>query len=91
MQEKSPDARDVGQQFAPIYSPGLQALLQSLLATLANLDFEYEQTRKKANFTTDINLRIRVLERLKESHRVRREPYIRELAILQERIQSVRA
>jgi hypothetical protein len=56
--------------------------MRSLLATLANLDFEYEEARKKATGTSDINLRIRVLERLKESHRVRREPYIRQLASL---------
>lgn len=70
-----------------IYSPATQPLLQSLLSTLADIDFEYEQQREKVSkCATDLNLRIRVLERLKAQHQERRTPYIQQLAILQERM-----
>lgn len=70
-----------------IYSPATQPLLQSLLSTLADIDFEYECQREKVSRgSTDLNLRIRVLERLKAQHQERRLPYIQQLAILQERM-----
>ncbi|WP_414471595.1 hypothetical protein [Microvirga sp. M2] len=70
-----------------IYSPATQPLLQSLLSTLADIDFEYERQREKVSRgSTDLNLRIRVLERLKVQHQERRLPYIQQLAILQERM-----
>jgi hypothetical protein len=76
-----------GQNFPRMYSPATQPLLQSLLSTLADIDFEYEQARAKASKSSpDLNLRIRVLERLKAQHQERRTPYIQQLAILQERM-----
>ena len=70
-----------------MYSPELQPLLQSLLATLADIDFQYERERDTISTrTTNMNLKLRVLEKLREHHRERREPYIQQLAILQERI-----
>jgi len=72
-----------------LYSPDLQPLLQSLLATLADIDFEYERERDTISTrTADMNLKIRLLEKLREHHRERREPYIQQLAILQERIRQ---
>ena len=72
-----------------MYSPELQPLLQSLLATLADIDFEHERERDTISTrTTDMNLKIRLLEKLREHHRERREPYIQQLAILQERIRQ---
>jgi hypothetical protein len=73
-----------------LYSPDLQPLLQSLLATLGNMDFEHEREREKLSASAgDADLKMRALEKLKRQHRERREPYIRQLAILQERIRSV--
>lgn len=70
-----------------MYSPATQPLLQSLLSTLADIDFEYEQARDKVSKNSpDLNLRIRVLEKLKAQHQERRTPYIQQLAILQERM-----
>jgi tryptophanyl-tRNA synthetase len=70
-----------------MYSPDLQPLLQSLLGTLADIDFEYERERDNVNGRTlDTNLKIRLLEKLKQHHRERREPYLEQLAILHERI-----
>jgi hypothetical protein len=67
-------------------------LLQSLLATLADLDFNYEKEREKLSTTSpDNNIKIRALEKLKNRHRERREPYIQQLAILQKRMMEFRA
>ena len=75
---------------ARMYSPDLQPLLQSLLATLADIDFEYERECDTINGRTmDLNLKIRLLEKLKQHHRQRREPYLQQLAILQERIRRI--
>jgi tryptophanyl-tRNA synthetase len=72
-----------------MYSPELQPLLQSLLATLADIDFEHERERDNINGRAmDMNLKIRLLEKLKQHHRERREPYLEQLAILQERIRQ---
>jgi len=70
---------------APMYSPNTKPLLQSLLSTLADIDLEYEQAKDRISKNSpDLNLRIRVLERLKAQHQERRTPYIQQLAILQE-------
>jgi hypothetical protein len=75
-----------------MYSPTLQPLLQSLLSTLADIDFDYEVEREKvSNTARDTNLKIRALEKLKARHRERREPYIRQLALLQQRMMELRA
>ncbi len=81
-----------GVHFPKIYSPAFQPLLQSLLATLADLDFDYEKEREKLSTTSpDTNIKIRALEKLKTRHHERREPYIRQLAILQQRMMELRA
>jgi hypothetical protein len=73
-----------------MYSPDLQPLLQSLLATLADIDFEYERECDQiSSRTMDMNLKIRLLEKLKQHHCQRREPYLQQLAILQERIRHM--
>ena len=70
-----------------VYPQDLQLLLQALLTTLTDLDFEYDREREKLSRTLkDPNLKIRVLEKLKQKHRERRTPYMQQLAILQERI-----
>jgi hypothetical protein len=75
-----------------IYSPTFQPLLQSLLATLADIDFDYEQERAQLSRTSpDTNIKIRALEKLKARHHERRQPYVQQLAILQERMMELRA
>lgn len=70
-----------------MYSSSLKPLLQSLLSTLADIDFEYEQAKDKVSKSSpDFNLKIRVLEKLRAQHQERRMPYIQQLAILQERV-----
>src|SRR5215211_970333 len=69
------------------YSPDDQVLLQSMLTTLADLDFAYEQERERVSSSTnDASLRARMLQKLRDQHRERRETYIRHLTVLQERI-----
>ncbi len=68
---------------ARYYSPETLPLIQSLLATLANIEFAFERECEKVRGTTDIQLKARVLERLRAQHQSRREPYLRELARLQ--------
>ena len=66
-----------------MYSPHLQPLLQSLLATLTDIYFQYEQ------LGTDLpngKPKARVLRMLEERHRERRQPYLQQLAILQEHL-----
>jgi len=75
-----------------VYPSTVQPLLQSLLATLADIDFDYEQERQKlSNNSPDTNLKIRALEKLKTRHYERRQPYIQQLAILQKRMMELRA
>jgi hypothetical protein len=91
MAENNPHPSQLSQQAAlpRIYSPELQSLLQALLGTLADIDFEYERECDHLNCRTmDMNLKIRLLEKLKQHHRERREPYLQQLAILQERIRQ---
>ena len=69
------------------YSPEDEGLLQSLLTTLADLDFAYEQERERVSRSTmDESLRARMLQKLRDQHRERRDRYIRHLTVLQERI-----
>jgi len=75
-----------------MYSPTLQPLLQSLLSTLADIDFDYEQEREKLSSNApNTNIKIRALEKLKARHRERREPYIQQLAILQRRMMELQS
>jgi hypothetical protein len=88
--DKPRSAQSAQQETKPrLYSPELQPLLQSLLATLADIDFEHERERDTISTRTmDMNLKIRLLEKLKQHHSERREPYIQQLAILQKRIRQ---
>ena len=82
---EAPETRGRDDTRPTYYSPALLPLIQSLLATLANMEFEFEQECAKVRGTTDIQLKARVLERLKANYQARREPYIRALADLQQR------
>jgi hypothetical protein len=67
-------------------------LLQSLLATLADIDFAYESDLEVVqNSTTDEVLKRTVIKKLQECHRERRAPYVQQLATLQERMVAMAA
>ena len=69
------------------YSPAIEPLMQTLLATLADIDFAYERELEKIeNSTSDDNLKESLRSRRETNHRERREPYVQQLAELHARI-----
>ena len=77
---------------ARVYSPEIQPLLQSLLSTLADIDFAFESDLDVVqSSTTDEILKRKVVGKLREQHRERREPYVRQLAALEDRIRKLAA
>jgi hypothetical protein len=77
---------------ARVYAPQITPLLQSLLATLADIDFAYESDLEVVqNSAVDEVLKQKVVEKLQQQYRARREPYIRQIATLQRRIQPMAA
>jgi hypothetical protein len=78
--------------FTRLYSPDIQPLLQALLSALADIDFDYEIERDRlSNTSPDNDLKTKALEKLKARHRARREPYIQQLAVLQQCMTELRA
>jgi hypothetical protein len=77
---------------ARVYAPQITPLLQSLLATLADIDFACESDLEVVqNSAVDEVLKQKVVEKLQQQYRARREPYIRQIATLQRRIQPMAA
>jgi hypothetical protein len=75
---------------ARMYSPAVGPLLQSLLATLADIDFAFESDLEVVeNSATEEALKSKIIERLREQHRERRAPYVRQMDALQQRIQRL--
>ena len=65
------------------YCPNIQSMMQELLRTLANIDFQHEdELNKLKRSTTDEELKKYIKEKLLERHRERREPYVNLLAEL---------
>ena len=83
-------ARQPSMGEARMYSPDLASLLQSLLATLADIDFAFESDLEVVeNSATDRALKRKIIERLREQHRERRAPYVRQIDALQQGIQQL--
>jgi hypothetical protein len=73
------------------YSADLQPLLQSWLAALADLVFDFEQERERvSNSTSDPKLREPPVRKLAERHRERRDPFVRNLALLRSKMMPSR-
>jgi hypothetical protein len=73
-----------------LYPTEIEPLMQSLLSTLADIDFEYEQEQKKLRRSAaDPDFKARMSRRLEGRHRVRRRPYIQELNRLHGRVRQV--
>jgi hypothetical protein len=76
------------QQPAGTYSPDILPLLQSLLSTLADIDFEFQKDRETIlSSTTDELLKQRAIATLKRCHQERRAPYLREIERLERQMQ----
>ncbi|MET0429641.1 MAG: hypothetical protein ABW026_14245 [Microvirga sp.] len=77
------------EESARVYPGDPRFLLQSLVTTLGNLDFAYDEERRTIGRSiADATVRSLVLERLKRRHWEKRDPYVRQLALLRERIRA---
>jgi hypothetical protein len=77
---------------SPMYAPELLPLLQSLLANLADIDFEHAgDVEAIRNSTAGEWLKQATIHRFQERHRERRKPYLRQLEALEERIRTLAA
>jgi hypothetical protein len=69
----------------PTRTPPVQPVLHSLLTTLANIDCEHElEVAKVGRSTAPASVKARVLAGINQRHRERREPYARDVAMLQQ-------
>jgi hypothetical protein len=67
------------------------AIFDSLLTTLTNLDFGYEQELERIRVgSSSEEVKNRVVRRLQQEHRARREPYVQELARIHGRAAALR-
>lgn len=72
--------------------PELRPLLNLLLKTLADIDFEHESDVETVRSSSvDEWLKQAVIRTLQERHRERRAPYVRQLDVLQEQIRALLA
>ncbi len=82
----------IGMDAAHTYSPEVLPLLQLLLATLADLDFEHESDIETVrNSSADEWLKQATIRKLQERRQKRRAPYVRKLEGLQKQIQAIAA
>ena len=73
-----------------VYPADIQPLMQTLLATLADIDFGHEcELEKVKNSAADTSLKAKMITRLEQRHRERRQPYVEELLALKARMRSV--
>jgi hypothetical protein len=75
-------------QLPGTYSPDILPLLQSLLAALADIDFEFQKDRETIlKSAIDEPLKQRAIATLAEQHHERRDPYLQEIDKLERQIQ----
>jgi hypothetical protein len=81
----------IGSEHEPRVSPdNIQPLMQSLLATLADIDFGHErEVENVRNSPTDPSVREKVITKLDQHHREKRQPYVEGLLTLQAQMRLV--
>ena len=83
---------NIGIGAAPTYPPDFLPLLQLLLATLADIDYEHEgDIETVRNSAADEWLKQATIRKLQERRQQRRAPYVRKLEGIQKRIQAMAA
>ena len=83
---------NAGMDASRVYPPELLPLLQSLLATVADIDFEHESDVETVrNSSADEWLKQTTIRKLQECHRERRMPYVQQLESLQRRLRALAA
>ena len=75
---------------APFYPEGLLPELQSMLKALADVEVRYEQDRKRLRRSAEPKeTKERLLRDLERRRRRDREPYVKRLAGLQQRMRAI--
>lgn len=75
-----------------MYPPELLPLLQSLLATVADIDFEHESDVETVRSSSaDEWLKQKTIRKLQECHQERRMPYVQQLESLQRQLRALAA
>jgi hypothetical protein len=83
---------NIGIGAAPTYPPDFLPLLQLLLATLADIDYEHESDIETVRSSSaDEWLKQATIRKLRERRHQRRVPYIRKLESLQKQVQVIAA
>ena len=74
-----------GEQKSRIYEANLLPTLQSILASLADIEFAHEHDVEAVrNSSTDEVLKRTILRKLEQQHRDRCAPYVEQIAALQQ-------
>lgn len=82
-------ASGLNQQPAKTYSPDILPLMQSLLRTLADIDFEFQRDLETVTKSSiEEPLKQRAIATLKKRHHERRAPYLRGIRMLEERTKT---
>ena len=73
----------------PCYAPSILPLMQTLLATLADIDFAHQcELQRVAESSADAALKERLRADLEARHRERRAPYVEQLVVLEARTKA---
>jgi len=74
---------------APVYPDDIEPALQDALAVLANIDAHYDGERERLElWTGPDSMKDRLAAQLAEAHRQEREPHVKRLAELHQRLMT---
>ena len=81
---------NISERDTPVLPADLEPAMQSVLATLADIDFAHRQEVEKVSSTgLDDVFKSRLVAKLDQLHRERRHPYAQEAVRLQKRMRSL--
>jgi hypothetical protein len=73
----------------PCYRASILPLMQTMLATLGDLDFAHERELRRIDASSsDAALKAQLRGQLEDRHRERREPYVQQLGALEVRLKA---
>jgi hypothetical protein len=73
----------------PCYRASILPLMQTMLATLADLDFAHERELQRVDASSaDLALKVQLRADIEARHRERRGPYVQQLGALEARIKT---
>ncbi len=81
---------NISERDTPVLPADLEPAMQSVLATLADIDFAHRQEVEKVSSTRlDDVFKSRLIAKLDQLHRERRQPYAQVAVRLQKRMRSL--